>query len=80
MHGQLEVNSKVKVKTGNSTTDAVVLEKGPKTVYKVSYAWQQYIFVSGITTGCIPCKTHVGLTPVVPQVYAKAEGWRTSEV
>ena len=30
--------------------------------------------------GCIPCKTHAGVTPVVPQLYAKTEGWRTSEV
>ena len=30
--------------------------------------------------GCIPCKTHAGVTPVAPQVYAKVEGLRTPEV
>ena len=30
--------------------------------------------------GCILCKTQARVMPVVPQVCAKAEGWRTSEV
>ena len=30
--------------------------------------------------GCIPCTTHAGGTPVVSQVYANVEGWRTLEV
>ena len=30
--------------------------------------------------GCIPCKTHAGVTPVAHHVYATLEGWRTPEV
>ena len=30
--------------------------------------------------GCIPGKTLTGGTPVIPQVYANIEGWRTPEV
>ena len=33
-----------------------------------------------VPPGCIPCRTHAGVTPVDPQVYAKVEGWRTPEV
>ena len=36
--------------------------------------------VSRSTPGCIPCKTHAGVTPAAPQVYAKLEGWRTTEM
>ena len=30
--------------------------------------------------GCIRCKTHAGVTPVAPLVYAKVEDLRTPEV
>ena len=30
--------------------------------------------------GCIPFKSHAGVTPVAPQVYANNEGLSTSEM
>ena len=37
------------------------------------------LYEGGHVPACIPFKTHAGVTPVAPQVYAKVTGWRCKE-
>ena len=39
-----------------------------------------FISIMTLCPGCIPCISHSRGTPLVPQVYANVEGWRTPEV
>ena len=74
---------------GPAKTERIIVLKG----FSLSRRWKHMcsiglpvhlhssFFEEGtIRPGCIPCKTHAGVTPVVPQVYAMAEGWRTPKV